>query len=171
MPCSSGDGRDFLRRGRLAGEMDREHRANPRCARPIERVRQVVRPHQPGIRVDVGEHHLGAGQANRVGGGEEGDRGNHRRIPPPELKAHGGEVKRRRAVGARHRVGRTHRRGECALEGGDGRAGGEEAAAQHLHHRGDVVFLHAVPAVGQECRHGAVRPLLRAAFTTGRSRP
>ena len=87
------------------------------------------RAHQPCVGIDIGEHHLGAGEADGVGGGEERDRGHHRRIARTEPDAHGGEVECRRATGTSHRTGRAHGFGKRALEGGDGCAGRQVRAA------------------------------------------
>ena len=113
----------------------------------------MVRAHQARVGIDIGEHHLGTGEPDRVGGGEEGDRGHDRRIARTEPDAHRREVECRRAAGTDHRAGRIHGIGKRALEGCDGGAGRQVRATQHRLDRGDVVVVDAVPAIGQEGRH------------------
>ena len=151
--CSRASAAISLHRRRLAGEVHGKHRADPQVARSANGSGHVVGAHQSGIGIDIGEQHLGAGQADGVGGGEEGDRRHDRRIAGSEPDAHRGEVQRRGAAGAGEGAGRVNRLGKRALEGGDGRACRQGLAAQHGFDRGDVVVLDAVPAIGQERRH------------------
>ena len=47
-------------------------------------------------------------------------------------------------------MARAHRLGEGVLERRDGRPGGQEVAPQGLGHRGDVVVLDGLAAVGED---------------------
>ena len=151
-----GQRRDLLHRGRLAGEMHRKHHANPPVAPARSSASAMWSAPMSPVSGSTSANTTSAPvRTDGVGGGEEGDGGNNRRIARSEPDAHGGQVKRCRAVGADHCAGRAYDRGEGALEGCDDRAGGQGIAAEHLRDRGNVVLLHAVPAVLQERRHTA----------------
>ena len=153
--CSQGECRDLLHRRRLAGEVHGKHRADPQvCPQSPMAAAMWFGAHQSGIGIDIGEQHLGAGQANGIGGGEKGDRRHDRGIAGSEPDAHRGEVQRRGAAGAgdgapARSTASASARSKAATTGPVVR----NLAAQHRLDRGDVVVVDAMPAVGQERRH------------------
>ncbi len=130
--------------------MDRQHGAQLSIPDPGQGLRQGLPGHQAAVGIHIGEHHLGAHIAGAVGRRQEGDRGGDHHLARPDVEGQHGQVQGRRAVGAGHRVARAHRLGEGGLEGGHRGPGGEEIPTQGLGHRGDVVLLDGLAAVGEQ---------------------
>ena len=115
-----------------------------------QRLLQRLRRHQAGIRIDIGEHHVRPDIARGIGGGEEGDRRHHHPVARPQAQGKGGQMQRRRAIGADHGVARLGYRRKLGLEALDLRPGGEVIAAQDGDHGGDILILDELAAIGQE---------------------
>ncbi len=109
-----------------------------------------MRRHQPVVRIDIGEDDLAALIARAVGGGGEGDGRDDDRVAGLKIQGEHAEVQGRRPIGTGHGVARTDRLGEGLLERLDAWPGGQQVGAQGLGHRGDVVILDDLPAIGQK---------------------
>ena len=140
--------RDLFDVAALAVEMHVENRI--RMARALQRVGQILRPHQAGIGIDIGKDHLGAGQMRRACGREERDRRHDDLRTGPEPQRARRHVQRRRAVGADDGVIGGDGFRELRLEAADIRSGGEEFAPHRFRDGGDIVLLDDLAAVGQE---------------------
>jgi len=148
---SAGAGGNGFEVGGLPGEVDREDGRCPFvCAlHLLQRCFQMWHQHQAAIGIAIGEDDLRAGDPRRVGGGGEGDAGHDHRVIRPEAEREAGEMERGGAVGATDRVFGAALPGQRGLEIADRWTGGKPIAAQHLGHRGDVVFVDGVPAIGE----------------------
>jgi hypothetical protein len=125
-----------------------EHRIH--MARALERIGQILRPHQAGIGIDVGEDHIGAHEMRRACGREERDRRHDDLRAGSEPQRARRHVQRGGAVGADDGMIGGDGLRKLRLEAAHIRSGGEEFAPHCFRNGGDVVFLDDLAAIGQE---------------------
>ena len=147
----------------------------PWCTSSTARVRGVrtastlARGEVAGAQLDIGEDRFGAGVADRVGGGDEGQRGHHHLVAGAEAERDQGQVQRGGAGTEGDGVLRADPLGEGPFEGGDPGALGDPAGAHRLggglglllaqpgHHHRDPLG-HARTAASTCARPPARRP-------------
>ena len=120
------------------------------AAGAFQRSIQILRPHQAGFRIDIGEDDLRPVQMRRAGGRQKSDGRNddfRTRSKTQRARRH---MQRRCAVGANDRMSGADGSGERGFEALDHRAGGEEIAAQRFGDGRDVVFLDELAPIGEE---------------------
>ena len=146
---ASGDGFEI---GALPGEIDREDRRGALAGRFTfaSAASNCGELHQPAVGIAIGENDFRAGEPRRVGGGGKSHGRHDDRVVGADAEREAGEMEGGRAVGATDRVIGAASLGERGFEVAHRGAGGQPIAAQHLDHRGDVVFVDGLPAVGKE---------------------
>jgi hypothetical protein len=137
-------------RGRIGdapAKMDGENRLHPRYATPTERLSRVVDAHKPGIRINIGEHDIKAGENIGAGSRDESDRWNNHSITRLQIGRASGEVERRRPTVAYNGMVRPDRLRECRLESLNRRPGREPIATEHVDDRRNIIFFDEMPTV------------------------